>query len=275
MKRLPISLVPALCLLLATGCPTSSTDDDDASSSLCNGERDTGEFTVDDTYDADGDGYFDPSDPGCAATYDADQLDCDEEDAFINPGEAEVSCNSKDDDCDGSTADATDGDEDGYTDCDGDCHDGHPDINPGADEIPCNGVDEDCNGNDGEPCGTDYAGVWSLVPTVAYSCGGGAVQVEFSSMTIDVDHDEVVVTPDSCPACTGPTTLEGLFTSGNQFSAERVMTTPSDCDANFAMLVTFTGDDEFSGSLAINFGGADCATMGCTGQNLQFAGTRD
>ena len=267
-------MVPALCLL-TTGCPTSSTDDDDASDSLCNGERDTGEFTTDDTYDADGDGFFDPSDPGCAATYDADQLDCDETDAFVNPGEEEVACNSKDDDCDGSTRDASDLDDDGYTDCDGDCDDGDPDINPGADDVPCNGVDEDCNGSDGEPCGSDYAGDWSLSPTVAYACGGGAVETDFAVMTIAVDHDEVVVTPDNCPTCTGPNTLDGAFTSDNQFSAERSMTTTSDCDVNYSMLVTFTGINAFNGSLAVNFAGADCGGLGCSGQILSFAGTRD
>lgn len=274
MKRLLPLLVLPLSLLLG-GCPAGNSDDDDASSSLCNGERDTGEFSTDDTFDADGDGFFDPDDPGCAATYDADQLDCDEDDAFVNPGADEVACNDKDDDCDSSTADATDGDSDGYTDCEGDCEDDDPDINPGADDPPCNGTDEDCDGNDGEPCGTDYAGVWSVSPAVAYTCGGGAVEVDFSSIQIAVDHDDVTVTPDGCGGCTGPTNLEGAFTSDNQFSAEQVMGTGSNCDANFSMLVTFTGADAFNASLAINFGGADCAGLGCSGQNLPFSGTRD
>ena len=273
MRLLPL-LIPALCLLLA-GCPTGGSDDDDASSSLCNGERDTGEFTTDDAYDADGDGFFDPDDPGCVATYDADQLDCDEEDAFVNPGADEVACNDKDDDCDASTPDATDGDGDGYTDCEGDCDDDDPAIHPGADDIPCNGVDEDCNGSDGEPCGTDYTGTWSLAPEVAYNCGGGDVRVRFSSMAITQDHDEVAVTPDGCGNCTGPTNLQGLFISANPFNAEQVMPTGDACEANFAMLITFTSTDAFNGSLAINFVGADCAGMGCTGQNLQFSGTRD
>ena len=273
MKRASLLLLPSLCLLLAA-CPPGQTDDDDASSSLCNGERDTGEFSVDDTFDADGDGYFDPDDPGCAATYDADQLDCDEDDALVNPGADEVSCNDKDDDCDSSTPDASDADGDGYTDCEGDCDDEDPDINPGADEIPCNGVDEDCNGNDGEPCGTDYAGVWST-EEVSYSCGGGAVEVGFEEIQIAVDHDDVTVTPTGCGSCTGPTELEGAFTSDNQFSVEQVMGTGSNCEANYSMLVTFTGADAFNGSLAINFGGADCAGMSCTGQNLSFSGERD
>ena len=276
-RRSPLPFVPALCLLalLVGGCPPS-TDDDDASGSLCNGERDTGEFSTDDTFDADGDGFFDPDDPGCAETYGPGELDCDEEDAFVNPGADEVSCNDKDDDCDSSTGDATDSDGDGHTDCDGDCEDDDPDIHPGADDIPCNGIDEDCNGSDGEPCGTDYSGNWTLGSEVIYSCGGGGgVQVGFDALAITQDHDEVAVTPDGCPTCTGPSALQGDFISENQFSAEQVIDAGSGCEQHYGMLVTFTSADAFNGSLAINFVGADCAGMGCTGQNLAFSGTRD
>ena len=55
--------------------------------------------------DADGDGFGDPGDGGFACTappgYVADSSDCQDQDAAINPGAAEV-CNDVDDDCDGS-----------------------------------------------------------------------------------------------------------------------------------------------------------------------------
>lgn len=270
MRRAPHTI---LLLLLLAGCPTP--DDDDSVSSLCNGERDLGEFTADDTFDADGDGYFDPSDPGCAATYSADQLDCDEADSLVNPGATELTCNDKDDDCDSGTADSSDEDGDGWTDCAGDCEDGDEDINPGEDDVPCNGIDEDCDGSDGEPCGTDYSGTWTLADDVEYSCGGGAVRVGFGSIGIAQDHEEVTVTPSNCGDCTGPSSLAGSFVSANQFTAEQVQDAGSGCEKRFSMLATFTSDDALGGSLAVNFVGADCSGMGCSGQNLAFSGTRD
>jgi len=109
-----------------------------------------------------------------AAEYDEDDeilVDCDDTDADVNPGEAEV-CDGVDNDCDDvvddgvSTptvyyADADDddyGDADstqtacetptGYVDDDNDCDDGNASINPGADEV-CDSadVDEDCDGD--------------------------------------------------------------------------------------------------------------------------------
>jgi hypothetical protein len=271
MNALRLSLL-LLSLALLVACPPSPGDDDDASNSLCNGERDVGEFTTDDTYDADGDGYFDPADPGCAETYGEDELDCDEDDPLVNPGEVEVECNDKDDDCDPSTADGEDADDDGYSECGGDCDDDDPDVHPGAEEIACNGIDEDCNGADGEPCDTDYTGVWSVDPAVAYTCG--SAQVGFQSIAITQDHDELMLTPDNCPSCTGPTQLPGLFDSENHFAAEQTIDAGSGCEKLFTMNGWITSANEFNGSLAINFVGADCSGD-CGGQNLSFTATRD
>jgi hypothetical protein len=128
--------------------------------------------------DADGDGFGDPNDPGvkaCTAPagHVANKSDCDDTDAAIHPGAAEV-CDlaDTDEDCDGLADDAdpgatgqatyhADSDGDGYGDpaaspfCDAptgyvadgtDCDDGDAAVNPGAQEVcdPAN-TDEDCD----------------------------------------------------------------------------------------------------------------------------------
>ncbi len=114
-----------------------------AKNSVCDGEVNGSEVTVDDAYDRDGDGYFDGANPDCAATYEAAVLDCNDAEAGINPGLAEVPCDSLDNDCDEATLDEDDFDEDGVTSCE-DCDDTNADINPYVPEITCNGVDDDC-----------------------------------------------------------------------------------------------------------------------------------
>ncbi len=124
--------------------------------------------------DADGDGFGDAStgmsscDPGSGWV--ADETDCDDSDASINP-DAEERCGGGDEDCDGVTdeADAVDAgtwyadqDGDGYGDpatgasaCtqpsgttsdDSDCDDSDANIRPGVKES-CDGIDDNCDGD--------------------------------------------------------------------------------------------------------------------------------
>ncbi len=167
-------------LTYATDC-----DDGDASVSpvaaeSCNGVDDDCDGDVDegvmDTFylDADADGYGDAASTSEACDlpsgYSADDTDCDDGDAAVNPGADEI-CDGMDNDCDGTTdePDATDAstwyrdnDGDGYGDaaavtvsCDQptgyvsdgtDCDDYDDDVHPGADEH-CDGADEDCDGD--------------------------------------------------------------------------------------------------------------------------------
>jgi hypothetical protein len=100
---------------------------------------------------------------GNPALYDVDQDgttgcsgDCDDTDAAIGPGAAELD-NGIDDDCDGAIDEGTpsaDDDGDGYceaTACTdgsmpGDCNDADPLMNPAGTEQNSNGLDDDCDG---------------------------------------------------------------------------------------------------------------------------------
>jgi hypothetical protein len=102
--------------------------------------------------------------------------DCNDGNAAINPGAAEI-CNAVDDNCDGHIDEGCpsvtyyylDADNDGYGDpddwvtestpgfieTDGDCDDGDDQVHPGATE-QCDGVDNDCDGATDEGCVTYY-----------------------------------------------------------------------------------------------------------------------
>lgn len=93
-----------------------------------------GEDAWRDRTDADGDGHIDAALGGD---------DCDDDDAGVHPGAAEV-CDGIDTDCDGFDEDVADADGDGVSVCDGDCDDADPDRAPGQVER-CDAVDNDCD----------------------------------------------------------------------------------------------------------------------------------
>ena len=150
-----------------------------ATATDCNGTVDEGLGTV--WYrDVDSDGYGNPGAPATNCTvptgYVANATDCDDATATVHPGAAET-CNSVDDDCDGTVDDGigstwyADADGDGYgnvsvptTSCTApvgfvanttDCNDSLNTVHPGAAEV-CNSVDDDCDGSVDEGIGSTW-----------------------------------------------------------------------------------------------------------------------
>ncbi|TNE91568.1 MAG: hypothetical protein EP330_05015 [Deltaproteobacteria bacterium] len=136
----------------------------------CNGLDDNCDGVVDEgvRVDADGDGY--PA-PGCPLV--GVPVDCDDNDADVYPGAAEIAGNGVDEDCDGNQDEdpsADDDDGDGYCEgpsCSeagvlpGDCDDSDPAVNPGPAAIEVvDGIDNDCDGiiDDGATTGLDRDG---------------------------------------------------------------------------------------------------------------------
>ena len=159
MPALRPSLRPALLLLSLAGCLRAKSFEGDIRGECSDGA------------DNDRDGAFDCDDPDCAGGVecapgpppgvepepapedldgdgfsgdrDADPRDCDDDDAAVNPGAAEIAYTGVDEDCDPATPD-DDLDGDGHALAD-DCDDGDPAVDPRAAELPYTGIDEDCD----------------------------------------------------------------------------------------------------------------------------------
>jgi hypothetical protein len=127
-------------------------------------------------------------------------VDCNDNDASIHPGAAEV-CDGVDQDCDGIRDDGfPDVDADGWASCGGDCNDSNAAVHPGVPEI-CNGIDDNCAGGVDEgfdadsdgytTCGGDcndanaavHPGVTEVCNGIDDNCAGGVDE------GFDVDGD--------------------------------------------------------------------------------------
>lgn len=145
------------------GTETCNGDDED-----CDGIEDDGLLFVDYYTDGDLDGYGAGSATSACSMPSGmvvDNTDCNDASGTVHPGATET-CNSTDDDCDGSTDEGVqttfylDSDSDGYgvssttsmacstpigyADVSTDCNDAAGSINPGASET-CNSLDDDCD----------------------------------------------------------------------------------------------------------------------------------
>ncbi|MCB9738071.1 MAG: hypothetical protein H6747_02310 [Deltaproteobacteria bacterium] len=154
----------------AESCATPGDDDCDGDTNDLNADGCTNFYT-----DVDNDSYgVTPFKCVCTAVgaFKAAQAgDCDDTDATLNPGKAEI-CNNIDDNCNGAIDEGCDDDKDGYCDNDltyappgdgsvtvcpkgaGDTDDTDPGVNPSGAEI-CDGKDNDSNGQTDEGCDDD------------------------------------------------------------------------------------------------------------------------
>jgi hypothetical protein len=205
----------------------------------CNGFTDEPGAVGETTWyaDTDRDGYGDAADSQDAcdqpAIFVADNTDCDDTNADVNPGAAEI-CDTADVDenCNGLSEEAGaigerafygDADGDRYGDPDSsvtacsapagylanstDCDDSDADVNPGATEV-CNGIDDDCDG-DADEAGAVGEGTWY---DDADGDGYGDPATEFTGCdqpvgTIsddgDCDDTDDTVNPDGTEICDG------------------------------------------------------------------------
>ena len=184
-----------------------------------------GDVDEEEDLDQDGDGAFGPY-PLCADAFGADNIDCDDQNATVFPGNAEI-CDNLDNNCSGTVDENLDFDGDGYLDCTGDCDSLDGNVYPGAVEA-CNGVDDDCNGivddgfdgdGDGQSaCAGDcddaeatvYAGAPELCDGIDNDCDGVQGPNEsdidgdsYSECDGDCDETDVSVFPGATETCNG------------------------------------------------------------------------
>lgn len=138
--------------------------------------------------------------------------DCDDTNAQIHPGEAEIVGDGVDRNCDGSVMCFSDADADGYrgnsvvvsgnsacngigeaplTRPDGDCDDHNALIHPGQTEI-CDGVDNDCDDLIDEAADVDLEGCAAVAHAEATSCADGGCVYACDANYMDSNSDLVL-----------------------------------------------------------------------------------
>ncbi len=242
---------PVLACEQPPGFVDNDFDCDDASGAinpsadeLCNGYDDDCDGTTDELgavdaatwyEDVDGDGYGDAGSTteACEAPggWVADDGDCDDSDAAVNPAATEL-CDAIDNDCDGTTdeddaADAAtwyaDSDADGYGDpatttaaCsqptgfvadDTDCDDSDAAVNPVATEL-CDGVDNDCDGTTDEDDSADTATWYADSDADGYgdpatTTAACSQPTGFVADDTDCDDSDAAVNPVATELCDG------------------------------------------------------------------------
>ncbi len=176
--------------------------------------------------DADGDGF--------GTTQDCPQLDCDDTNMDVFPGAPET-CNSLDDDCDGTVDDGYDNDADGWTTCAGDCNDGNDEAYPGATEM-CDGIDNDCDGLSDEEDAADCDDWYEDTDADGFGTGAALClcfpNTPFNS-PYDTDCDDLNanVYPGATEACNGADEdCDGDVDEGFDLDGDTWTTCAGDCD---------------------------------------------
>ncbi len=216
-----------------TDCDDNNADVNPGATEVCNGIDDNCDGQIDEgvtlTFyaDNDGDGYGDAASSivACSAPagYVADNTDCDDNNADVNPGATEV-CNGIDDNCDGqidegvTTTYYADIDGDGYGDAassvvacsapagyvtnNTDCDDNNADVNPGATEV-CNGIDDNCDGQIDEGVTTTY---YADIDGDGYGDPNSAIEAcslpaGYVTNDLDCNDDDADINPEATEVC--------------------------------------------------------------------------
>ena len=175
--------------------------------------------------DADGDTYGNPNiyQTFAAAGYVADGTDCDDGNAAINPGAAEVCGDGIDNNCAGGVDDGcltwyqdVDGDNygddsvtsptwlAGYVSDDTDCDDANDLVHPGATELCEDGIDNDCDGDTDEGCRTWYPDLdGDLYGSAASSVVAIVKPADHVADNTDCNDGDAAINPGATEACDG------------------------------------------------------------------------
>jgi hypothetical protein len=225
--------------LLGGDCDDADVAVNPLATEVCNGIDDDCEGGVDEGFDLDADTVATCGPDGVPGSADDD---CDDGNAFVYPGAAEV-CDGLDTDCDTvQESDDQDADSDGYAGCatwvdqgggvvgGGDCDDQDAESFPGAPEL-CDGADNDCDLGVDEDFDVDLDGWFDGdIAACAATYGSG----------VDCDDTSPTVNPAAVEYC------DGL---------------DNNCDGELDALDLddFTGGDaDADGDFAVACGGGDC-----------------
>lgn len=268
--QLRILLVAALLIGCDKAPPTS---DEDNFTPRCDGIKQDGEDSVDSPFDLDGDGFFDQSNADCAATFQPNQLDCDDSNPEVNPSRLELPCNGVDDDCREASPENPDSDGDGVGACD-DCDDQNPRRFPGNPEVCFDEIDNDCDSITDNACGEDYNGTWTLAEPIDYECGLAGLppllppipvvqldMAEFFTLWAPPNMTLGQTVGSSPPPFEGTVELDGAVLLTVQ---EGVV---GDCVRNWTLEGQFIGDDMFEGTIAVDFNGIPLLCGNCPAAN--------
>ncbi|MFH1466217.1 MAG: MopE-related protein [Pseudomonadota bacterium] len=234
---------PSGYLADASDCDDTNAAVNPAAAEVCNGIDDDCDDVYDENArdaltwwaDADDDGYGDLETAREACTQPSgwadNYLDCDDEDAAVNPAATEV-CDGVDDDCDltvdePDAADAltwyADTDADGYgavgstaPGCDQplgyvaeatDCDDGDAAINPAATEV-CDGADNDCDGVVDEPDSADALTWYADTDADGYGDAASTTRAcaepsGYVADATDCDDGDASINPAATELCNG------------------------------------------------------------------------
>jgi len=189
--------------------------------------------------------------------------DCVDTNEDVNPGQVEEECDGADNDCDPSTIDGADADLDGSSDC-FDCDDNDPERFPGNVDVCGDGIDQNCDGVDADCQDVGYSGNWTF-PNASYTCGGGNVVVNTSTVTIQDSDPSLTFVFVGSPH---PGAMTGTLDSGDGFVAS--VSHPGACSKQFTLTGSFLGQNSFSATLTGTFPGC----TGCSDQTWTLTGTR-